>query len=115
MAGESDADQRHRDLGLTVASAFYRHQPLTECEACHEKQALLDTWSAKEAYVDHLYEHFEGCMQEQLRKEASPLISDLVAYVKQKPTSTFGYIPTAVVRSVFMRGSRACLLVRPLA
>jgi hypothetical protein len=93
-----DLDARPQDLGLTVASAFYVNRPAKKCQPSDEKKQLLQSWSAKSDQIHSLYEHYENVISSCLQQETSLLITDILHYVKHQARSSFGYIPTAIIR-----------------
>lgn len=95
---DPEPEPRHRDLGLTVASAFFRNRPKVICVPCEEKKILLDSWATKAEHIRRLYEHFEDGISRILQDETDVLVQNLVEYVKSQTSSTFGYIPTAIIR-----------------
>ena len=95
---ELEFEPRPRDLGVTVASAFFRNRPQEKCKPSDEKRILLHSWSQKADQSHRLYEHFENGISCSLQQETTLLIKDIVQYVKHQAKSTFGYIPTAIIR-----------------
>lgn len=59
---------------------------------------LLDSWSRKADQTRSLYEHFETGISCSLQQETTILIKDIVNYVRHQSKSTFGYVPTAIIR-----------------
>lgn len=87
----------NQQVGLSITSAFRLNKPRRPA-APDFKRETLESWSDKSEKMTTLMTHFERMICSVHANDCRTLISDLVTFVKNNPTSRFGFIPSAQIK-----------------